>query len=50
MTGDAFISIPYVTHSSAPNICTLRKIEGRAKKYDATNTAVADHPKYSIVR
>jgi hypothetical protein len=47
MTGNAFISTPYITQSSAPNIWTPRSSDGRTQKYDPTNTAVAPHPKYS---
>jgi hypothetical protein len=48
MTGDAFISTPYITQSNAPNIWTPRSSDGRTQKYDPTNTAVAPHPKYSV--
>ena len=48
MTGDALISTPYITQSSAPNIWTPRSSDGRTQKYDPTNTAVAPHPKYSV--
>src|ERR1019366_4926898 len=48
MTGDAFISTPYITQSSAPNIWASQSSDGRGQKYDPTNTAVAPHPKYSV--
>jgi hypothetical protein len=47
MTGNAPISAPYVTQSKAPSIWIPRNREGLAKKYEATNTQVAAHPRHS---